>query len=55
MSNLFIRYGILVPIGMVFMPFFALGMLMNPIELYMEFFKYLKSGEPLGPFDGGMI
>lgn len=55
MIKLFIRYFILVPIGIVFMPFFALGFFMNPFEMYMEFFKYLKSGEPLGPFDGGKI
>lgn len=51
MIKLFIRYVILVPIGMIVMPFFALGLLINPIELYKKFFEYLKSGEPLGLFD----
>ena len=46
-----LRYTVLVPIGLVFMPFFALGFLMNPLELYKEFFLYLGTGEPLGPFD----
>ncbi len=41
----FVRYFIVFPIGLVFIPFFALGFWVNPIELYLDYFEHLKSGE----------
>ena len=47
---------VLLFVGCVFMPFFyigfALGGVYTPLlDLYKNFFKYYKSGEPFGYFD----
>jgi len=43
--------AVLIPIGIVFVPVFSIVLLMSPVELYKEFFRYVKSGEAFGPFD----
>lgn len=50
---LVVRYLILLPLAMIYMPVFALILWMNPLTLYGEFFDRLRSGEPFGPLDGG--
>ena len=52
--KLIVRYLIILPLAMIYMPVFALVLWMNPLTLYREFFDHLRSGEPFGLLDGGM-